>query len=247
MRRVNRSHAVSAVLLAVLAMLTTGDVAAAPTRTVSLRTEDGVTLWGTLYEAPRFPAPAVILVHMLTRSRDDWQSLAHRLADAGINALALDLRGHGASGPGPAGAGGGPDWSRLVLDVRAARVFLEGRPEQVRASAIGVAGASVGANAAILAAAADPAIKSLALLSAGLDYRGLRTAAAMQKFGSRPALLVAASNDPYALRSMRELAAAGGGLRETQTLDSAGHGTTMLSRDPNLARALVDWFQRTLL
>jgi hypothetical protein len=69
----------------------------------------------------------------------------------------------------------------------------------------------------------------------------------MQKFGSRPALLVAASNDPYALRSMRELAAAGGGLRETQTLDSAGHGTTMLSRDPNLARALVDWFQRTLL
>jgi pimeloyl-ACP methyl ester carboxylesterase len=235
-------------LLAVSAVaFTPADLVAAPSRTVSLRTEDGVTLWATLYEAPRFPAPAVILLHMLTRSRDDWQAVANRLAESGIHALAVDLRGHGASGAGPAGAEGGPDWSRLVLDVRAARAFLAGRPEQVRASAIGVLGASVSANAAILEAAADPTIKSLALLSAGLDYRGLRTAAAMQKFGARPALLVAASDDPYALRSMRELAASGAGLRETQTLDSAGHGTAMLSRDPDLARTLVDWFQRTLL
>jgi hypothetical protein len=49
------------------------------------------------------------------------------------------------------------------------------------------------------------------------------------------------------MRSMRELAALGGGLRETRTLDNAGHGTTMLSRDPDLGRSLVDWFQRTLL
>jgi hypothetical protein len=46
---------------------------------------------------------------------------------------------------------------------------------------------------------------------------------------------------------MRELSMFGPGLRETRTLDSAGHGTTMLSRDPDLAGALVDWFQRTLL
>jgi pimeloyl-ACP methyl ester carboxylesterase len=240
----SRTRAAAAVLM--LAVLSSG-APVASTRTISLRTEDGVTLWATLYEANRVPAPAVILVHMLTRSRDDWQPVATRLADAGINALAVDLRGHGASGAGPASADGGPDWSRLVLDIRAARLFLAGRPEQVRGSAIGVAGASVGANAAILEGAADPAIKSLALLSADLDYRGLRTAAAMQKFGSRPALLVAASNDPYALRSMRELAGAGGGRRETQTLDGAGHGTAMLSREPNLASSLVDWFQRTLL
>ena len=30
------------------------------------------------------------------------------------------------------------------------------------------------------------------------------------------------------------------------TLSQAGHGTTMLNRDPGLATALVDWFRRTL-
>jgi hypothetical protein len=30
-------------------------------------------------------------------------------------------------------------------------------------------------------------------------------------------------------------------------LSGAGHGTVMLSRDPDLAAALVDWFVRTLL
>jgi pimeloyl-ACP methyl ester carboxylesterase len=216
-------------------------------RTVSLRTDDGVALAATFYEAARSPAPAVILLHMLTRSREDWQTAANRFADAGIHALAIDFRGHGGSAIGPAAAGGAPDLPRFVLDVRAARAFLAARPDEVRVAAIGVAGASVGANVAILAAAADTMVKSLALLSVGMEYRSLRIGAAMQKYGARPALLIAGSNDPYALRSMRELAGLGGGLRETRTVNNAGHGTTMLSRDPDLGRSLVDWFQRTLL
>jgi hypothetical protein len=31
------------------------------------------------------------------------------------------------------------------------------------------------------------------------------------------------------------------------TLEGAGHGTTMLARDPDLAPRLVDWFKKTLL
>ena len=220
---------------------------AATSRVVIIRTDDGVALGATFYETSRHPAPAVILLHMLTRSRDDWQSFANRLADAGVHALAIDFRGHGVSPIGPPGPDGGPDWPRLVLDVQAAGAYLATRPDLVRATSIGILGASVGANAAILEAAGDSSIASLALLSAGLDYRGLRTSGAMQKYGARPALFVAASNDPYALRSMRDLAAIGGGIRDTHTLDDAGHGTTMLSRDPELARTLVDWFQRTLL
>ena len=234
-------------LVSVMIIVASAPPLSGASRTVSLRTDDGVTLAATFYEAARSPAPAVILLHMLTRSREDWHGVANRFADAGIHALAIDFRGHGASASGPAEANGGPDWSRLVLDVQAARAFLAGRPDQVRVSAIGVAGASIGANVAILEAAGDFMIKSLALLSAGMEYRDLRTSAAMQKYGARPALLVAASNDPYALRSMRELATLGGGLREARTLDNAGHGTIMLARDPDLGRSLVDWFQRTLL
>jgi hypothetical protein len=46
---------------------------------------------------------------------------------------------------------------------------------------------------------------------------------------------------------VKELASGGGGVRDVRTLENAGHGTSMLSRDPGLARALVDWFLRTLL
>lgn len=78
---------------------------AAPARAVtpqhvSFKTQDGVAIAGTLY-LPGRPAPAVILLHMQTRSREDWQALGQRLAEAGIVALAIDFRGHGASDHAP--------------------------------------------------------------------------------------------------------------------------------------------------
>jgi pimeloyl-ACP methyl ester carboxylesterase len=189
----------------------------------------------------------VIMLHMLTRSREDWDEVAPRLADAGIHALAIDLRGHGASTSGPTGAGGEPDLSRMVLDVQAARAYLGRLPELVRPGSVGIVGASLGANLAILEASADPAIKSLALISAGLDYRDLRADQALRKYAARPALFVAGSNDGYAVRSMRTLAAIGPGLRETKIIEAGGHGTAMLANAPGLVQTLVDWFLRTLI
>jgi pimeloyl-ACP methyl ester carboxylesterase len=236
-------------LAAAAAALTLAAVSPAPqaavARTVGLRSADGVTLAATLYEAARRPAPAVILLHMQTRSRADWQAVGSRLADAGLHALAIDFRGHGASGAGPVDESGGI--SRIVLDVQAARGYLAQRTDLVLPGRIGIAGASIGANAAVLYAAGDDSIRSLALLSAGLDYRSLRIDAALRKYGARPALLLAGTNDPYALRSLKELAAAGPGVREGRTVLNGGHGTTLLARDPEVSRALVDWFLRTLL
>jgi alpha-beta hydrolase superfamily lysophospholipase len=242
---VNVGYATATLAAAVL-LFSPVSAGAATSHIVTFRTDDGVTIAATLYEGVRHPAPAVILLHMLTRSRDDWQTVATRLADAGIDALAIDFRGHGASSrlTEPAGEAG---WGRLALDVKAARTFLASRPDLVQSALIGIAGASIGANVAILAGAADPAIKSLALLSPSLEYRSLRADAAMRKYGARPALLVAATNDAYAMRSAKELAVLGGGTREIQTLDNAGHGTNVLNHDPDLVRVLVDWFLRTLL
>ena len=90
-------------------------------------------------------------------------------------------------------------------------------------------------------------IASLALLSPSLDYRGLRIEAAFRKYGERPALLVSSDDDPYAMRSVKDLQKAGAGTREPLRLSQAGHGTVMLGRNPDLAYALVDWFRRTLL
>lgn len=206
---------------------------AAPGRRVTFRAEDGATLSGAYYEPVRRPAPGIVLLHMLRRSHADWDVAASQLSDAGFAVLAFDYRGSDELG----GYG---------IDVRAAKAFLRDRPEVI-ASSIGIAGASIGANLAVIDAAEDPGVLSIALLSPGIDYKGLRTEAAMKKLGARPALLVGSTKDPYAARSIRHLTTIGPGLREVRLTDSVAHGTVLLSREPELIAALVDWFKRTLL
>jgi pimeloyl-ACP methyl ester carboxylesterase len=207
---------------------------------ITLRTLDGVTIAATWHDPSSRPAPAVILVHMLGRSRQEWEGVAARLAAEGTGVLAIDLRGHGESSGDAAG-----DYTSMLKDLAAARQHLAVRPDVVHGR-IGVAGASLGANLAVLAAADDTTIGSLALLSPSLEYRGLRSEAALRKYGGRPALLVVSDDDPYAMRSAKDLQKAGPGVRELVVLNGAGHGTNMLSRSPDLGRTLVDWFRRTL-
>lgn len=236
-----RAIAVS-IFLAILTVFPTTHVIAGSQR-VTIRTDDGISLAATWYE-PSGRAPAVILVHMLHKSRRDWDAVGSRLAAEGIGALALDLRGHGESS-GALPEGETTDYSVFVRDLTAARHYLSSRGDvQPR---LGIAGASIGANLAVLEAAADPTVASIALLSPSLDYRGLRIDAAMKKYATRPALLIASDDDAYASRSVKELQKAGTGTREALILNRAGHGTVMLAHDPDLARTLVDWFHRTLL
>jgi hypothetical protein len=95
-------------------------------------------------------------------------------------------------------------------------------------------------------AADDPGVMSLALLSPGLDYKGVRTEAAMKKYGGRSVLLIGSTKDPYTARSIKQLVTIGPGTREVRLTDAVAHGTVMLSRDPGLIGVLVDWFKRTL-
>jgi dienelactone hydrolase len=222
-------------LLATAAGVASVDVRAASARRITVRTEDGVTLNGTYFEASRHPAPGVVLLHMLTRNHEDWAAAGGRLADAGYAVLAIDFRN-----------GGDADAASLELDVRAAKAFLRERPEVIPSS-LGIAGASIGANMAVIDAADDPTVQSIALLSPGLDYRGLRTEAAMKKFGGRAAFLVSSTKDPYAWRSVKTLTEIGTGSREVRLSDALAHGTVLLQRDPDLVAALVDWFRKTLL
>jgi dienelactone hydrolase len=190
-------------------------------------------LGGAYYEPSRRPAPGIVLLHMWKRLPTDWDAAALQLSEAGFAVLALDYRS-------------GDELGAYALDVRAAKTFLRDRPE-VAPGILGIAGASIGANLAVLDAAGDPGVTSIALLSPGLDYKGLRIEAPMKKFGPRPALLAGSTKDPYAARSIRLLTTIGPGLREVRLTDSVAHGTVLLSRDPELIPALVDWFKRTLL
>jgi dienelactone hydrolase len=208
-------------------------------RVVSFRLADGRMVSGLWMEAQERPAPAVVLVPMLGPPRDEWQVTAQRLAEVNINALAIDL-------PGSALPGNPAELARWHEAITAAIAYLAGHPADVRPGAIGVAGASLGANLALVAGAATPAVASLALVSPSLDYRGVRVDSLLSQYGGRPALLMASIHDPYAARSVRTLAQDASGPREVRWSSIAAHGTVLLSRDPELVEALVEWFQRTL-
>lgn len=207
-------------------------------RAVTVRTSDGRTVAGLMFEAGERPAPAVVLVPMLGRTKDDWQAVAQHFADMNITALAIDLPSTASADP--AELAGWP----LVVD--AAVAYLAVRPGEVNPAAIGVAGASLGANLAAVAAATNPAVRSLALVSPSLDYRGVRIEPSLAQYGARPALLMASLHDPYAARSVRTLAQDAPGPRQMRWSTTPAHGTVLLARDPDLVRSLIEWFQLTL-
>jgi len=219
------------------ALLMSGDAEAAG-RVVTFRSPSGRTVTGLFTEAEVRPAPAVILVPMLGRPKDDWQAVAERLVLAGVHALAIDLPGLEL----PADPQALLTWHQ---DIRAAVVFLAGLSD-VRPGAVGMAGASLGANLVAVAAAADPGVRSIALVSPSLEYRGVRIEGAMHQYGARQALLAASVQDPYAARSVREMEKMGTGSREVRWSSVPAHGTALLSRDPELVLTLVEWFQQTL-
>lgn len=241
--------ALSVIVLAVLLM---APPAEASGRAVTLSSTDGVTIAGELFEAstrsssssalrPEDKAPAVLLVHMLSKNRSEWRDLPDRIRDAGITALAIDLRGHGQS------SGSAQDLQAMVQDVRAAAQWLATRPN-VRGDTVAIVGASLGASLALLAAIELPQVRAIALLSPSLDYRGLRTDVGLiKRLGARSIWLAASAEDPLALRTLREMAAEPSGPREQHVSSAVAHGTALLERDVDLARTLVDWLRRSLL
>ena len=228
-------------LLLALALFVGANNVAASGRAVTLPSLDGTSLAGEFYEASSRPAPAVVLVHMLSRNKGDWGSLPDRIQEAGISVLAIDLRGHGGS------SGSAQSIPALVQDVTAAVRWLSTRPG-VRPGSIGLVGASLGASLSLLAAVDQPAVRAIGLLSPSLDYRGIRTDVGLVKrLGGRAMWLAASAEDPLALRTVHDFAADTSGPREQVVSNAAAHGTALLERDGDLARSLVDWLRRTLL
>jgi alpha-beta hydrolase superfamily lysophospholipase len=209
-------------------------------RPVTFPSTDGVSLSAMLYEASPRPGPAVVLVHMLGRSKDEWAGIAERLQESGVTALAVDLRGHGQSG------GNGSELPAMVGDVRAALAWLSSRPS-VQPSALAVIGASLGANLAALAASDTPQVRVVVLVSPSLDYRGVRLdAGVMRKLADRAVWMAASTEDPYALRSIRELLSENA-VHQQRLSPVRGHGMALLAADQDLAAALVDWLKARLI
>ena len=128
---------------------------------VAFQARDGVALKGWWVPAPE-PRGTVVLVHGLNRSRIEMVKKVPYLVGRGWNALLFDLRHHGESG-GQVSSFGHYEKEDVHGAVALARRRSPGP--------VVVWGVSLGAAAATLAAAEDPAIAGLVCDS---SYRSLR-------------------------------------------------------------------------
>jgi uncharacterized protein len=106
-------------------------------------------------------APAVVLVHGFKTSREEMVPWARFLHEGGYNVLLLDTRGCGQSGGSTVGLG--------ATEPRDISLAVEAARDQFGTSKVAVLGISLGAGAAILAAAGDPRITAVVADSAWTD------------------------------------------------------------------------------
>jgi len=149
-----------------------GPVADPAAAEMSLTTPDGFILKGTLALPPaKGKVPVVILAHQFHADRAGWAPLAERLHARGIGTLALDLRGHGDSTQKAgaevkvtddfAASAKAVGFDKIPADLAQAAAWLR-KQHGVDGRRIGLAGASFGAFAVILA---EPQVHPVAVLS----------------------------------------------------------------------------------
>jgi len=203
---------------------------------ITFNTQDGIKIAATFYKASNPTGVAVILLHMRARTREDWQEFALKLNDAGFDVLAIDFRGHGESSGPRVEDFSDADYQKLILDVKASVNYLNTKNPNFK---IAIAGASIGANTALNYAVQNPNVAAVALLSPGLNFKGVRTDGASKQI-SPPVFLAVSSDDPQSFSGL-EIWKRNIGHLELVTFSDAGHGTNMFGPHPELAEKIIDW------
>lgn len=224
--RTRKSRAGLALFLAGFSLLSLVLLAGEASRPVQIPV-GSEQLTALYWEPPRSLSPAVLLLPMLGRGKEDWAPLATRLRQEGYAVLALELREQGRS-----------NREHLLEDVRAGFEFLR-EQKKVDAARIGLVGADIGANAALCFAATEPLVRLVVLVSPGLNYRGLATEPALRDYGVRPLYLLAAEDDVSSATAVRRLAEAAPGHNLVGFYPGAAHGTDLLDEKRPLAEEIV--------
>ncbi|MFH1193757.1 MAG: alpha/beta fold hydrolase [bacterium] len=212
---------------------------------INFETADGVIITGNWF-SDREAKKCVLLFHMRTATKESWDDFSAKLNEAGLSALAIDLRGHGKSTEQNGEEIDYKDFSHenheaCRKDVDAALEWLAGRGMKE----IYVGGGSIGANLAIDVMARHGEIKKGIALSPGLEYLGVETADAIKKLGAgQKILLVASKDDSYSYDSAEELHKLNPDATKLKSYDDAGHANHMFEKYPELADELLDWLKK---
>jgi pimeloyl-ACP methyl ester carboxylesterase len=216
---------------------------------VTFHTDDDIMIAATLRRGGSPSAPAVVLVHRLGADRSEWDPLVASLSEApGLTTLAIDVRGHGQSTAGADGATlshGAFDterWAATSKDVLAALLVVRGLDPPP--ASVGLVGSSIGATAA-LRAAAEQRVDALVLLSPGRAYRGVDGITPVQQIGQTELLTVAAEQEPSAVQAAQDLAriAPEG---EVEIYAGSAHGMEIAGESPAMLERVTSFLRAQL-
>jgi dienelactone hydrolase len=221
---------------------------------VELTTSDGLTIVGTFVPAQgASPAPACLLVHQLGADRSTYSDFQQALAAAGIASLAIDMRGHGESTGGAELSHRGfsqEQWEDVANDFKAGLDYLRSQ-NGVDPTRLGIVGASIAANLAVIFAAdeissgAANTVKALVLLSPGTRYHGIQPLPRARDLGRIPVLVVSSSHDSQSYPGSQSLSQAARNAT-LETFEGSAHGTDIFNTEQDAISRLVEWLSGNL-
>ena len=178
---------------------------------VQLRTADGLTLGAHLYGGGD---TGVILAHQYNGDQTGWTDFAMILAAHGYCALTFDFRGFPESG--------------LIVHVPSSPVDLKAAYDfmRPRVKHLFIAGASMGADAALALPSQDP-VTGLILLSTPVEFGGLNVYDADAEVKA-PILFVETTDDPFVAGNSAILYEHATAKKSLRIYSGHEHGTEML-------------------
>lgn len=216
---------------------------------ISFETSDGFRIFATHYDISGLGKKGrLILLHSLGGNKKDWNLLARYLQERGFESLAIDLRGHGESivrGEEVITHHNftDSDYQNMLEDIASAKQYLLEEDEDK--DRLGIIGASIGANLALIYAAEDKEIGAVVTLSPGINYRSLEPAQFLYQISPRPVLFIASADDKYAYQSTTQFASTYPAYKNSKYYDTAGHGTNMF-KEKDLMPLIEEFLKKTL-
>jgi len=214
--------------------------------------DSSVELVGYLYIPPdlyrKVTPPLVVVLHQMGESHMAWKKFWESLYAQGIATFAIDLRGHGMSiydlkqkRNRPLNTFYADDFLKYPDDIKyLVDTCIARYGDRLNTSQIAVVGASIGANAGLLYALSEPRVKYLAMISPGIDYKGLNIAQAMKDIKGVDIFLATADQDMYSYVCVELLTDLFKNKVDYEVYQTFYHGNRLFSSDPDL-------FQRVLL
>ena len=211
---------------------------------VTIKAPDGVALKATYYPAAK-PGPGLMLLHMCNSDRTAWSKFATAASARGYHVLTLDFRGFGESGGDRFAAT--PEQQQVITDkwpgdVDAALNYLVSQPG-VDKTRIGASGGSCGVNQATQLARRHPEVRTLALLSGGMNREAREY---IRQSPWVPVLASASQDDGSTVQDMRWILSwSRNPSNKFIEYKTAGHGTEMFT-EKDLEPQMLAWFDAHL-